>query len=235
MRVVGAEGRLYINGHHPLYIKGVLWRGSETGPKPPNGLNYHPLEWYFDFLKTNGFNAVRLPFNHRDVLDNPPLDLTGAKLADPSWMDLDYLGMIKQFAAKAAAKGILVLPVADRLDREPLPDTEGGGLWYSADFSEKEIIDSWRKLSTLLCANDWNVFGVDLMSEPVCRRACLPFPFMRTSSASLMACSHMRLLLHPSSCAAPSMLLHGARALPRTGTSLRHASETRYLKCARTG
>ena len=167
LRVTAYDGGLLINGHAPLYIKGVVWRGPESGPKPPNGLSHHPLEWYFDFLIEHGFNAIRLPFNHRDVLDDSFVDMTGATLADPSWTDIRYVGMIKQFAAKAAAKGLLVLPTAQRLNHEPVPAEEGGGLWYSADFSEQEVIQSWRTLANVLCANDWNVFGVDLMDEPV--------------------------------------------------------------------
>ena len=38
------DGALIANGHMPLQIKGVTWRGPDTGAVPPSGLAHHPYE-----------------------------------------------------------------------------------------------------------------------------------------------------------------------------------------------
>ena len=79
------DGQLFANGQTPVSIKGVNWRGPESGPKPPNGLQHHPLDWYFSFLTSNGFNAIRLSVNLRDVIDNPKVDLSKLTLIPEEW------------------------------------------------------------------------------------------------------------------------------------------------------
>ena len=79
----GVDGQLYANGE-PFSIKGVNWYGSEgrvDGPGPPGGLDVHSISWYMAFLAKNGFNAIRLLFNHEQVL-------SGARLA--SGEDIDW-------------------------------------------------------------------------------------------------------------------------------------------------
>lgn len=167
LRIEAKGSELMVNGIHQLRLKGVIWRGPETGPKPVNGLHKHPLDWYLDFMVTHGFNAIRLPFNHRDVLDGATIDISELPYADPTWRGIDYVTMIKRVVQAAARKGILVLLACERLEHVPIPDTEGGGLWYGFDFPEEDIVRSWQKLAAALCRTDWNVFGVDLMDEPV--------------------------------------------------------------------
>jgi len=159
------DGGFVANGYLPLNLKGVNWRGPETGPQPPNGLEHHPLEWYLDFLVSHGFNAIRLHVNHRDVLDNTPVDLSDLPHAPSDWSDdLRYLSMLQHFAKSAAEKGLLVMVVGARLGREEVSEEDGGGLWFADDLIEDDVVRSWRAIAGSLC-NEWNVVGVDLLDQ----------------------------------------------------------------------
>lgn len=47
----------------PLILKGVNWYGFETGQGVVHGLYAQPVSAFMDLLKSNGFNAVRLPLD----------------------------------------------------------------------------------------------------------------------------------------------------------------------------
>ena len=141
--VNSVDGGLIANGKTALNIKGVRLEGPETGAKPPVGLQHHPVDWYLDFLVSHGFNAIRLPINHRDVLDNLPVDLTVSRHAPEDWKGLTYLEMLKSFTQKAAEKGMLVMVAAMRVGRKLTKDDEGGGLWFSDDVIEEDTVNSW--------------------------------------------------------------------------------------------
>ena len=66
--VFGAKWRTH---DHNIYkndikfsLKGTNWFGYETDCKIVNGLWVHPMTWYLDFMKTNNFNAIRIPFSY---------------------------------------------------------------------------------------------------------------------------------------------------------------------------
>ena len=107
------DGNLYGNGVK-FYVKGVNWYGSEgrvDGPGPPGGLDVHSISWYMAFLAKNGFNAIRLLFNHEQVL-------SGARLASgedidwgkaPELSGKSYLEMFQIIAREAGRQGLLIL------------------------------------------------------------------------------------------------------------------------------
>ena len=120
------DGKLYANGE-PFHIKGVNWYGTESGLWPPGGMEFHDVEWYVKFLAKNQFNAIRLLFNHKAVID-------GA-YADPGWPNAypvtragknSYLQMFLSIAKIAARHGVLVMMACHRLDKDAWP---GHGLW----------------------------------------------------------------------------------------------------------
>ena len=61
------DGALYANGER-IRLKGANWFGSEAYNGPPNGLQHHTADFYLDFLASHRFNALRLLFNHEQVL-----------------------------------------------------------------------------------------------------------------------------------------------------------------------
>lgn len=72
------DGKLLANGKE-FRIKGINWFGSESGPWPPFGLDHNSIDFYLKFLADNGFNAIRLLFNHQSVLEN---ELVGAPASE---------------------------------------------------------------------------------------------------------------------------------------------------------
>ncbi|KAH9130395.1 hypothetical protein LEN26_008562 [Aphanomyces euteiches] len=66
---------IYLNGA-PFYIKGASYFGMETNSYAPHGLWGGPsstsVQKVSTLLKTNNFNAVRLPLAVDSVLNNPP-------------------------------------------------------------------------------------------------------------------------------------------------------------------
>jgi len=55
-------------------LKGTNWFGYENSCNIVNGLWVHPMTWYLDFLKSNNFNGLRIPFSYEIAmnLDTPP-------------------------------------------------------------------------------------------------------------------------------------------------------------------
>ena len=86
------------------------------------------MSWYFDFLIEHGFNAIRLPFNHVDVLNDKIVDRSESRYASSDWDDfggIHYIGMLKSIIADAAEKGLMVMLVATQRDRVPLKTPKG--------------------------------------------------------------------------------------------------------------
>ncbi|KAL1525711.1 hypothetical protein AB1Y20_020556 [Prymnesium parvum] len=158
------DGKLYANGE-PFHIKGINWFGSESGPFPPGGMEFHDVSWYCAFLAQHKFNAIRILFNHKAVLDDV--------LVDAGWPNAypvtrqgknTYLQMFLAIAKIAAQHGLLVMMACHRLDASSWP---GKGLWYDNELgiTEDAVMRSWTKIGKELCPQ-WNVFAVDLQNEP---------------------------------------------------------------------
>eukprot|EP00966_Prymnesium_polylepis_P171992 3977309-Prymnesium_polylepis.1 len=71
-------------------------------------MEFHDVEWYMKFLAKNQFNAIRLLFNHKAVIDG--------SYADPGWPNAypvtragknSYLQMFLSIAKIAARHGLL--------------------------------------------------------------------------------------------------------------------------------
>ena len=154
------DGRVHANGQ-PFSIKGVNWFGSESHPGAPGGLQINSVDWYLEFLSQNGFNALRLPFNHQSMLNNDKILLTGTSKAR-ELRGLTYSEMFVAIAQKAAKYGILVMMTCHRTTPTAWP---GEGLWHDSHISERQALDSWSKVADALCSQ-WNVFAADLQNEP---------------------------------------------------------------------
>ena len=154
------DGRVHANGQ-PFSIKGVNWFGSESHPGAPGGLHINSVDWYLEFLSQNGFNALRLPFNHQSMLHNDPILLTGTNKAR-ELRGLTYSEMFLAIAQKAAKYGILVMMTCHRTTPTAWP---GEGLWHDSHISEQQALDSWSSVADALCGQ-WNVFAADLQNEP---------------------------------------------------------------------
>ncbi|KAL1510621.1 hypothetical protein AB1Y20_006922 [Prymnesium parvum] len=156
----GRDGLLYANGKQ-FHVKGVNWFGSEAFNGPPGGLDQHSVDWYLDFLQRHEFNAIRVLFNHDNVLKD---DIVEAPHGAQLFFQTRYIAMFAKLAAEAAKRGILIMIACHRIRGDAWP---GAGLWYdpSLGFSEEVVKQSWGKLAAVLCEH-WNVFAADLQNEP---------------------------------------------------------------------
>ena len=168
IQFAGVGGVLYGN-EKPFHIKGVNWVGSEGRAGPPLGLDKHDIAWYMQWLKDNGFNAIRLLFNHQYMLSNEPLEPpneavygVGAPWESPELAHYRYLDMFAKITDVAAEHGILIMMAAHRLTPTAWP---GNGLWYSEEVSEARVLESWDLIMQKMCGK-WNFFAVDLQNEP---------------------------------------------------------------------
>lgn len=123
--------QLLIVRFHPLIkpvrrthsASGANWFGSEGRSGPPLGLDKHHIGWYMQFLKDNHFNAIRLLFNHKTILDDmtlePPDEVKygkGAPWEAPELQNFKYIDMFKRLAEVAADYGILIMIACHRLN-----------------------------------------------------------------------------------------------------------------------
>lgn len=159
----GTDGRLFCNGQ-PFMLVGVNWFGSEAYNGPPGGLDKHSVEWFMDFLKANGFNAIRFLFTHEYVLKNDVVEAPAGEGPGGLLFQVRYVDMFGALARAAATRGLLVLVACHRVAHDAWP---GKGLWYddARGVPEAVVRRSWGIMASALCSH-WNIFAVDLQNEP---------------------------------------------------------------------
>jgi endoglucanase len=161
------QGVLKINQKR-FYLKGASWFGFETGVSTVHGLWAVDYKFIVDFLASNRFNAVRLPFSLDLVTNNPtPTSINFGSCSNDHNCNLDLKGLkslevLDKIINYMGTKGIAVM-----LDLHSFePDAFGSnGLWYDSSHSEAAVIQGWRKLADRY-RNTWNVFAIDVKNEP---------------------------------------------------------------------
>ena len=135
----GRDGKLTANGL-PFKLKGINWFGMENiNGRAPFGLHARSLRSYMKFLSDNGFNSVRLFFNHESILQNRriPASIGGYGYTDahhvleaPELIGETQVGMVRRIAEAAAEYHILLMPVAIKGHPKTRRDRAPAGLWY---------------------------------------------------------------------------------------------------------
>ncbi|KAG9400021.1 hypothetical protein AC1031_010942 [Aphanomyces cochlioides] len=160
---------IYLNGA-PFYIKGASYFGMETNSYAPHGLWGGPssttVQKVSTLLKTNNFNAVRLPLAVDSVLNNPSavasqiaseVDLVNAF----SGKTLRFLDVLDHVIKVLGDNKLLVL-----LDAHVLSIGSGiTDLWYSSSADQNNFENAWSLLANRY-KNTWNVIAADLKNEP---------------------------------------------------------------------
>lgn len=131
------EGVLKINQKR-FYLKGASWFGFETGVATVHGLWAVDYKFIVDFLASNKFNAVRIPFSLDMVMNNPtPTSITFGFCSNNPNCNLDLKGLkslevLDKIINYMGAKGIVVM-----LDLHSFePDAfSSNGLWYDSSHS----------------------------------------------------------------------------------------------------
>ena len=128
---------------HRFNIKGLSWFGFETTSKGLYGLEWpvsKPLDWYLQWMIDNDFNALRLPFSIEFILNNTE-------------NQNEYKNVVHQ----AGLYGIMIMLTMSS------DAADGKEKFY--DISRPNAISCWEQLADLL-KDEWNVFMVDVYSEP---------------------------------------------------------------------
>ena len=108
----------------PISLKGINWHGAESQlDHAPFGLGKHSVSWYGTFLRSHGFNAVRLMFNHAAVLQNQKIghvaDGGDEHIdAERSLLGLTYVEMLLSIATSLSHHGIVVVLVNRRQEQQ---------------------------------------------------------------------------------------------------------------------
>ena len=167
-------GLLLADGR-PFQFKGVTWPGAETEHGLVFGLAQQKIEFFVDFVRAEGFNALRLPFAHRSVINNDHVPMESfharlnADLMEPSRPDrppagVRYLDALLLITRAAAERHLVVVMAAQRLQA----DVPTSNLWYDDKLGvDEELVgQSWDRLAERLC-DESNIVGVDLQHEPL--------------------------------------------------------------------
>eukprot|EP00026_Physarum_polycephalum_P010483 Phypoly_transcript_10647.p1 GENE.Phypoly_transcript_10647~~Phypoly_transcript_10647.p1 ORF type:complete len:339 (+),score=28.35 Phypoly_transcript_10647:226-1242(+) len=121
--------------------------------------DYHAL---LQFLSSNGFNAIRVPFYLDLVLNDAQPNSINFYQMNTDLQGLTSLQVLDKVIEAAADLGLLIM-----LD---LHSFEAGtfmqdGLWYDSTHPEPLVLQGWDKLINRY-ANQWNVIAFDLKNEP---------------------------------------------------------------------
>ena len=155
----------------PLRIKGASWFGLESSPCYPGGASKGKIELGMEFLRTHGFNALRLPLAVDAVVESFRGQKPRCMAPDPGvfytfnigWMDLSYLDFIDRMITTAGDNGILVMLDLHAMEAGKWPDTGVVG-----EEGRQILHEAWNALSDRYCdpLRYWNVFAADLKNEP---------------------------------------------------------------------
>ncbi|SMF88442.1 endoglucanase [Azospirillum oryzae] len=143
-------------------LTGVNWFGGEGYNYVPSGLWADSYQNHVDSMKDLGFNVIRLTWsddlfssdavtNGIDYSKNP--DLAGLTRLEVYDKIIDYAGSV----------GMKV--ILDHHRNDGGAGTNEGGLWYTDNYSEADVIDHWQTLATRYAGNE-AVIGADLHNEP---------------------------------------------------------------------
>jgi endoglucanase len=142
-----------------FHLKGLNWSGFETNNHNLAGLNVRTMESYLDFIKSQGFNTLRIPITVQFVYEiNGPINNCNPAFGNCSLSAKDTL--LKLFA-DAAQRGIMIIiDMHSRSDNNYLDS-----LWYGSDYSEDQFIQAWNTILGII-VDQPNLLGIDLFNEP---------------------------------------------------------------------
>jgi endoglucanase len=158
---------------HTVRIAGINWYGFETTDEVVHGLwakDYHTI---LNTIKTNGYNAIRLPYSNQ-MVENPivPSNISFASSTgaiNPDLKGLNALEIMDKVISAAGAIGLRV--ILDNHRSEAGNSAEANGLWYTSAYPESAWINDWKNLVSRYAgfkdaSGNPIVIAVDLRNEP---------------------------------------------------------------------
>ena len=168
-----AHSRLYTNAlggaaASTLDIKGAVWPGMADRVCHLRGADFRPIRWYVQFLRDNGFNAIRLPIaasavtTHQPTCVNAARMVSGALQQNKELVELEYVEQIARIVRVAGDLGVLVV-LDMRVQLGEAEDLAVPG--HIAEEDATTLEKAWVLLAQRMCdaTEFWNVIGADLL------------------------------------------------------------------------
>ena len=158
-------GRIVDSRGTQAQLSCVNWYGAHMESFVVNGLDQQPLAAIAQNISALGFNCVRLPFSTQLVVSNPVLKNATVLAANPALLGASAMGALDAVIGALGQAGVFVI-LNNHIGRAGwcCSDSDGEGLWYSADYSPSIFFDMWQLLARRYAAAP-NVIGADLRNE----------------------------------------------------------------------
>ena len=138
-----------------ISIKGINWFGFETECNVIHGLWSNNLDFYFDFLSENNFNALRIPISYEMSLNEEQKPTVGCidYNLNKDLKDKNSREILHILFEKAQEHNMLILLDMHTKDNQITP------------IAELEYINAWIHILPEFQAYH-NLMGIDLKNEP---------------------------------------------------------------------
>jgi endoglucanase len=157
--VFGAEwktqGHKIYRNNEVYTLKGVNWFGYDNGCNLVNGLWEHNMVWYLDFIRSNNFNTLRIPFSYETAMNLDAKQSAYCLGNEKFWNikdSLDYLFV------ESKKRDINILMdfhrIHDDINEKPLDI-----------LTMDQFMTAWSNIIDVAIKYD-NFMGIDIKNEP---------------------------------------------------------------------
>ena len=168
MELFSRNSRLENTAGSRVNLKGLNWFGFETPVVVAHGLWCRNLESILDWMKSQGFNALRIPFACDFALDldgKQPVNPDGSGPAidyklNPALIGMSSGQVLDYIVNAAAARGVVIVFVMHHLYGTGGIDP----LWYDEKTPESAVLRGWTNIAARY--TQWNVVAADIKNEP---------------------------------------------------------------------
>lgn len=162
---------LYTDGHrivdsagHAIRLTSVNWYGFDEKEYVAGGLDHQPLARIVALIQQIGVNSVRIPWAN-ETLERNPLVPDYAVAANPQFK-AKHAMQVMDAVISALTKAHIMVILDNHVSHADwcCSETDGNGLWYSADYPEEKWLHDWTAIAARYRKNPW-VVGADLRNE----------------------------------------------------------------------
>lgn len=147
-----------------IRLTSVNWYGFDEKEYVAGGLDKAPLETIVAEIRTIGVNSVRLPWAN-ETLERNPVVADYAVAANPALKGKRAMEVMDA-VIDALAKAKIMVILDNHVSRADwcCSETDGNGLWYSAEYPESSWLGDWKTIVRRYRNQPW-VIGADLRNE----------------------------------------------------------------------
>ena len=149
---------------HVVRLTSLNWYGFDEKEFVAGGLDHAPIDTIVKQIRAIGVNSVRLPWAN-ETLERNPVVADYAVKANPKFRGKHALGVLDAVVAALARAHIMVI-LDNHVSRADwcCSDTDGNGLWYTAEYPEERWLADWQTIVRRYKNRKW-VVGADLRNE----------------------------------------------------------------------